>query len=221
MRLTVILSISLLAAFSAGADPLDTVFARIDAAAKSFKGMTADISDTEYTALVDEKDLQSGTMKLLRVKPDLTRLLVNLKGPGGSQIIALDGPEVRVYNPRTNVVDLYDFASRQGVMNQFLLLGFGATSAELKSTYDITFVGDEKIGAELTSHVKLVPKSPETRRTLKQADLWFAANGLVAQQKFLRTSGDYKLVTYSNLKTGALQEKDLELKQKGATIQKH
>ena len=70
--------------------------------------------------------------------------------------------------------------------------------------------------------MKLVPKSAATLQKLKQADLWFGTNGLVAQQKFLYPSGDYRLVTYSNMKVGAVPEKDLELKTpKGAVIQKH
>ena len=220
-RPTILLSVFLLTAVAAAADPLDAVFARIDAAAKTFKGMTADISDTQHTALVDENDVQTGTIKLLRVKPDVTRLLVNLKGSGGTRTIALDGQEAKTYNPKTNTLDVFPLASRQGLVNQVLLLGFGATSAELKANYDVSYGGAEKIGAQATSRIVLVPKSPEMRRDLKQAELWIGENGLAVQQKFLRTSGDYQLATYTNVKSGGLPERDLELKPKGAIIQKH
>jgi outer membrane lipoprotein-sorting protein len=61
---------------------------------------------------------------------------------------------------------------------------------------------------------------PKTKGSLKLAELWFGGNGLVVQQKFLETSGDYTLVTYSNMKPGPVSEKDLELKlPKGATVQ--
>ena len=56
---------------------------------------------------------------------------------------------------------------------------------------------------------------------VKQADLWIGPAGLVAQQKFLYPSGDYKLVTYSNMKLrSSLPDKDFELMPKGATVQK-
>jgi outer membrane lipoprotein-sorting protein len=222
MHAILILLFAGLAAPFPAADPLDAVFARIDAAAKTFKGVTADITDTEHHALVpDDDDISTGTIKLLRVNATLTRLLATLKGPGGNQTIAVNGPDVRVYTPATNTLNQFDFASRQGMVNQFLLLGFGATSAELKSAYTITWVGEEKISAAPTSHLRLIPKSADSLRTLKQADLWYGANGLVAQQKFLQVSGDYRLVTYSNMKLGAMPEKDLDLKPKGATVQKH
>jgi outer membrane lipoprotein-sorting protein len=205
-------------AFSDATDPLNAVFARIDAAAKSFKGMTADITNTQHTAVVDDNDVRTGTMKLLRVKPGLTRVLVELKG----QTVALNGHDVSAYNPTTKVEDVYNLANKQSLVNQFLLLGFGATSDELKSNYTITYAGDEKIGSQPTAHLKLIPKSTETLKALKQADLWFAENGLVVQQKFLYPSGDYKQVTYSNMKIGSILEKDLELKiPKDAIIQKH
>ncbi len=160
----------------AAADPLDAVFARIDAAAKTFKGMTADISNTQHTALVDSDDVQTGTMKLLRTKPGQTRVLIDWKGPKPRQM-ALDGHKGRLYNPKTNMVDEQNLSgsSKQGVINQFLLLGFGASSADLKSAYDVTFVGDEKVDGRQTSHLRLMAKSAETRQKLKQADLWFGA----------------------------------------------
>jgi outer membrane lipoprotein-sorting protein len=209
-----------LAAVSHAADPLTPVFDHIDAAAKTFKGLTADISNTQHYALVDTNEVSAGAMRLLRVKPGLTRLFVTLKDSGGIKTFAVNGNEGRSFNPKTNILDVYDLSTKQGLVDQFLLLGFGATSAELKSTYDVTYVGEEKIGAQMTSHLKLIPKSAETLRTLKQADLWFAPNGLVTQQKLLWASGDYKLVTYSNVKLGAPPEKELELNPKGATIQK-
>jgi len=202
------------------ADPLGAIFEHIDAAARNFKGMTADISNTEHHALApDDDDVSTGTMKVLRVKPGLTRLLIDFNG---ARSLSFDGREGKMYNRNTKIVDVKDLGDKQSLIDQFLLLGFGATSAELQSTYDITYVGEETVGGQLVSHLKLVPKSPETKRTLKQAELWFAANGLVAQQKLLWAGGDYRLVAYSRLKLGPMPEKDLELKlPKGVIVQKH
>lgn len=216
----VVFSIFALATISSGAEPLDAVFARIDAAAKTFKGITAAISNTQYTALVDDNEVQTGTIKLLRVKPDLTRALVDLKGPHGGQTFALNGNQALVYNPKTKIVAVHDIAKYHDAVNQYLLLGFGSTSAALMSAYDVIYVGEEKIGTQTASHLRLVPKAKDTLRSLKQADLWFGASGLAVQQKFLSPSGDYKLVTYSDMKVGPVPENELDLKPKGATFQK-
>jgi outer membrane lipoprotein-sorting protein len=216
-RLPVILTISLLTAGLAAADPLDTVFTRIDAAAKTFKGMAADISNTQHTALVDSDDVQAGTIKLLRTKTGQTRILIDWNG---TQMMAFDGHKGQLYTPKTKTVDEQNVA--EGVINQYLLLGFGAASADLKLAYDVTFIGDEKVDGRQTSHLRLVAKSSETKQKLKQADLWFGDKGLVVQQKFLRPSGDFQLLKYSNMTLGAVSEKDVELKlPKDVTIQKH
>lgn len=198
------------------ADPLEAVFARIDQAAKTFKGLTADLTNTEYTAVVDNKDVHTGTIKLLPVKDGTHVLLSRQDG----MVLSFDGHKGESYNPKTNVVDEKDFA--QGVVSQYLALGFGATSAQLKANYDIAYSGSELIGNQQTSHITLIPKSPEVRRDLKQAELWIGENGLAVQQKILRPDGDYQLYTYSHMTLGAMPENDLKIKlHSGATIQKH
>ena len=182
--------------------------------------MTADISQTDHNALVNDDSVRVGTIKLSRGKGGDTRMLVAFTQPA-AQMVSLDQKEVRIFNPRTNVMDIYALGNRQSLVNQFLLLGFGAGSAELKATYQVSYVGEEKIDGQPTSHLKLVPKSPDTLRSLKQADLWFADNGVVAQQKFVQPSGDYKLVTYKNLREhDSIPDRELELKPKGALVQR-
>jgi len=198
------------------AESLDAVFARIDQASKTFKGLTADITNTAYTAVVDTKDVQTGSIKLLPTKDGTHVLLSRQDG----MVLSFNGHKGREYNPKTNVVDEKDFA--QNVVNQYLQLGFGATSAQLKATYDIAYVGAEQIGNQQTSHITLIPKSPEMRRDMKQAELWIGENGLAVQQKIVRPDGDYQLYTYSHMTLGAMPEKDMEIKvPSGATIQKH
>ena len=85
IALVAVLSLS---ALSRAADPLSAVFDRIDAAAGTFKGMTADLSNTYYHSLVDETDVQTGTIKLLRVQADQFRVRVDLKGASGAQTLA-------------------------------------------------------------------------------------------------------------------------------------
>jgi outer membrane lipoprotein-sorting protein len=218
-RPTVFLSILAIGVSFAAADPLDMVFTRIDTAAKMFKSVSATISDTHHTAIVDADDTQLGTFKLEKAK-DGIRMRIQYEG---AQTIAYDPHAGRVYNPKTKVVDQYDLSKQQQEeATQFLALGFGASSAELKSAYDISYVGEEKIGDQTTSHLKLVPKAADLRKSIKQADLWYGQNGIVVQQKFLQPSGDYKLVKYSSMQLGNVTDKDVELSlPRGVTVQKH
>lgn len=216
-RPTVILTFLAWAALLAAADPLSAVFARIDAAARSFRGLTADITHVHHVDIVDDDDTQTGTIRLSRVSAEVTRVLADLQGPRSTVTYALNGKEALIYNPKTKVEEVRDIGKHQDDVKRYMLLGFGSTSAELRAAYEVSWVGEEKIGGAAASHLKLIPK---TRGSMKQAELWYGENGLVVQQKFLENSGDYTLVTYSNMKWGPVAEKDLELKlPKGAKIQ--
>ncbi|HVW07631.1 MAG TPA: hypothetical protein VHC90_03565 [Bryobacteraceae bacterium] len=208
-----------LAGLMHAADTPDVVFSRIDAAAKSFKGMTANLTDTEHTALVNSDDVNKGVVKYLRVKPNSVRALITWNEGGG---LEYNGKEGKIYNAKTKTVDVGNLSSRQNTVNEYLLLGFGATSEELKASYNVTYVGEENVAGQPTWHLRLIPKSPDNARTLKQADLWYGQNGIVVQQKLLSPSGDYRNFLYTDMKLGPMPEKDLELKlPKDVTIQKH
>jgi outer membrane lipoprotein-sorting protein len=210
----------LVAAPAQAADELATVFARIDEAAKTFKGVSADLVKVEHVAIVDDDTTQAGSIRLQRRSPTQTTFLLDLKDPGATTL-TFNGKEAKIFHPKINTVEVWEFVDSQGLANQYLLLGFGATSAELKANYDISFAGDETIDGQATSHIKLMPKSAETRKHLKQAELWIGTGGVVVRQKLIQPAGDYKLVTYSNMKLRPVADNELQLKlPKGVVVQK-
>jgi outer membrane lipoprotein-sorting protein len=196
------------------ADPLAEVFSRMDEAAAHFTGMTADLKKTVHIEIVDDNNIDTGTIKLRRTKKGDVRFLVEFQGPD-ARAAAYAGNEIDLFNPKTNTVSMVDVADKKSMIEQLMLLGFGATSAELKATYDVAFVGAEKLDGQATSHIRLTPKSKDMLNQLKEAELWISdAQGVPIQQKFRTTkAGDYNLFQYHNLKlTAALKDDDLRLK---------
>jgi outer membrane lipoprotein-sorting protein len=184
-----------------GAQSLNDVYLRLDKAAPAFKSMSADIQRVVHTAVINDDSKETGTIKLKRQKPHDTRMLIEFTTPDPKSV-ALADSTVSVYYPKIKTVQIYDVGDKRNLIDQFLLLGFGATGAELQEAYDVTWAGSENIAGQSTSHIQLTPKSKEVLMRLKKADLWISdANGLPARQKFLTSStGDYMVVTYSNLK---------------------
>jgi len=209
-----------LAGLMHAADSADAAFAHIDAAAKSFKGMTADLTDTEHNALVNQDEVNKALVKFLRVKAGSMRAVITWDdGSGG---LEYNGKEGKRYSAKTKTVDVVNLSGKQSTINKYVALGVGASSAELKAEFDVTYVGEENVGGKPTSHLKLVPKTHDPASSLKQADLWYASNGLVVQQKISHPSGDYQVMLYSNMKLGSIPEKEMELKlPKDVTVQKH
>jgi outer membrane lipoprotein-sorting protein len=196
------------------ADSLADAFAKMDASAAKFKGMTADLQRTDYTALAKDTSVATGDIKLRRVKEGEIHMLVTLTRPD-QEVVAFDGKQARIYFPKTNVEQVYDVAAKKDMVEQVMLLGFGATSPDLKAHYDVTFVGSEAIGGQPAAHLKLIPKSPDMLKNFRQVELWISDSlGVPLQQKFITsTNGDFHQFTYSNLKlTGSLSDKDLQLK---------
>jgi outer membrane lipoprotein-sorting protein len=212
---------------SSGADVPAAVAAKMDLTAQSLKSFSADMSEVDHTAIVNDDAKTGGVFRMRRVKPGDTRLLIDYKGVD-ARTISFEGGKVQIFYPKINTVQVYQVGDKRSLIDQFLLLGFGATIGELKGSYDVSWLGAEAITgvtpqAAPASHLKLIPKSAEVLRQIKQVDLWVnEASGLPVQQKFLTSnSGDYKLVTYSNEKQNpALSDKDLKLNlPKGAVIQ--
>jgi outer membrane lipoprotein-sorting protein len=224
IRLPAMRLLAVLAALSLPlmADPLADAFARLDKAAAGFKSMKANISQTVHTAIVNDDTTEIGSVKLKRPKPGDTRILMELTKPD-QKIVAVQGDQVKIYLPKAKTVQVYDLSNRHNAVQQGLLLGFGATSGEMKASYEISWVGAETLNGQAASHIQLIPRSKEVLQNMKQADLWLSnTGGYPVQQRVLTSgSGDYLQLTYSDVQINpSLSDKDLQLNPpKGVQIQ--
>ena len=186
---------------SATPDLLQETFARMDRAAVGFKGLSADLRKDSYTAVINDSTVDSGTIVMKRPKPHDTRMLFEVKDPGG-KAYAISGRKAEIYYPKEKRVEEYNLGSYKSMVDQFLLLGFGNTSKELLSSYTVTLGGPDTVANQMTTRLVLVPKSKEMLMHLSKVELWISdATGMPVQQKFdWPGSGDYMLATYSNMK---------------------
>ena len=178
--------------------PLDVVLARLDQSAINFKGLTADIRKMSHTDVVNVDDVDSGTIVVKRVKPHDIRIRIELTNP--QQIVTIGGGKVQVFKPKTNEAQEVELGKNRGVVDQFMLLGFGSNSGEIRDAYTVTLGGAESINGEKTSRIILVPKDPEILARVKKCELWISDKGWTVQQKFHTGGGDYVLSTYSGTK---------------------
>jgi outer membrane lipoprotein-sorting protein len=204
------------------AQSLEDVFARMDKTAQQFRSVAADLRRTVHTAVINDDSIETGTIKVKREKSKGTRMLIDFTEPD-PKTVAFDGEAVSIYLPKSKIVQVYDVGAKRSLIDQFLLLGFGATSAELKNTYDVSWAGNEKIDGQQTGHIRLIPKSKDVLQRLKKAELWMAdASGLPVRQRFVTSdAGDSMLVDYSNVKLNpALSDNSLKLTlPKGVQVQ--
>jgi len=197
--------------FPATTESLENVLERMDRAASSFKALSADVKSVQHTAVIDEDNADIGRMLLKRSKRDM-HMLVELTQPDPKSI-AIQGHKVEIYYPKRKTVEEYDIGERRELVNQFLLIGFGTSGKELSAAYHTKVLGRETVGGQASTHLELVPKSVEVLKNLKKLELWIPeSEGYPIQQKFYLAGGDYKLVTYTNVKVNpSLSDGDLKL----------
>jgi outer membrane lipoprotein-sorting protein len=182
-------------------DLLASTFAKMDAAAAGFKGLTTDVKKVSHTEFLKQDDTDSGTMAVKRSRPHELRALVNITAPDKKQV-ELNGHNVQIYYPKSNTVQIANLDKKTTTMvDQLLLLGFGGTSADMQGAYNVKLGGEETIDGQKTVRIVLTPKRPETLPDVINIELWLAdSTGMAVQQKFNEHAGDYVLAVYSNMK---------------------
>ena len=202
-----------LVAVTLQAETADSILARMDQAAPAFKGASADVSIVSFTAVLNDKTTQVGTMKMQRLKPGDTRAILDLSAGGDGQVIAFLGKKIRVYSPKGNFYQDYEVGDKSKEVNQLLLLGFGSSGKELRKSYNVTAVGEEKVAGTDTTKLLLVPTDPKVAQRFVKIEMWIPTGGVSpSKQKFYEPSGNSRETSYSNIVINPNFGKTLEYK---------
>ena len=185
---------------SAADSSLAATLARMDDAAAKFKGLQADMQKIAHTAVINEDTVEAGTIAVKRLKPYDIRVRIDFQSPNPRQV-AIAGVKGAMYYPGINTVQEYDLGKSRSLVEQFMLLGFGSNSKDLKSAYSIGLGGPDTVAGQKTTRLELIPKSQDVLDHLKRVDLWISDTmGIAVQQKLYEPGGDYLLTTYTNIK---------------------
>jgi outer membrane lipoprotein-sorting protein len=192
----------------AAAATLEEAMARLDKAATGFRGLTASIKKTSYTAIIKESSEEYGRMTLFRPKPKDLRMLVEFEKPE-IRAVAFQNRKIQIFYPKLMTVQEYDLGKQASLVDQFLLLGFGTSSKELNQSYDIKLTGEEVLPGGKADRLELVPKSEEARKSVKRIEIWISqADGTTVQQKVHQPSRDYVLISYTGIKLNPAMTED-------------
>jgi len=175
---------------------LDQVFAKMDETSKGFKSVEASLERTKVTLLVNDKDTATGKLFYSRAG-NQPRLKVEFAKP--DQILLVDKGKLQLYTPKLNEVKEASLGSHSNVVEQFMALGFGQSSEELKKNYKVTFAGEENVDGKKTAILDLTPNTPVGG--IKVIRMWMdEQKGTSVQVRATETGGDYTLFKYSNIK---------------------
>src|SRR5882724_5145291 len=78
---------------------LPEVLSKIDTAGPKFSGMTADVEKTDFTKVISDKTMESGTIVIRRPKPKELQVKIEFTKPE-QRFITLRGQKVEMYLPK-------------------------------------------------------------------------------------------------------------------------
>lgn len=182
---------------------LDYVLSMMDRSAEDFKSLTAAIEHVKYTAVVKDTSTEAGE---IFVRKD-SKMRIDFQSPDPRTIIR-NGDNLYIYTPKINRVEEYNIGKNRAMADQYLALGFGTRTDNLRKNYAVTLTGEEDLDGHKAAILELVPKSDDVRKQISRIEMWVdEASWLPVQQKFFEAgSGDYFISHYTkvmkNLKLG-------------------
>jgi outer membrane lipoprotein-sorting protein len=188
-----------LAATLVRADSLEDVLKRMDQAAATFRSMSANLHKTIRTEVLDDTEVNDGTIKMIKNGKDKFALLAKFEGRD-PLTLHVSGHTAEMYYPKANTVQIYDTSKTVKSVDQYLFVGWGTPLAELKKTYAIAPGGAETIDGVKATRIDLTPVSKEAKKIFNKIQLWFPDGKAYPMQEKIFTSDGYKLFQYSNAK---------------------
>jgi outer membrane lipoprotein-sorting protein len=195
---------------------LESTLRQLDNESRTFHSLTADMERTKVTVVVNDKSTESG--KIFVRRDDKMRIEITSPDP---KTILRSGNDLFLYNPKIKQVEEYDLGKHRALVDQFLLLGFGTSGADLQKGYLVTMLGEEEMEKRQVVKLELTPRSDEARKQVSKIHIWLDENTWLPdqQQVFETGSGDYFLIRFTNVVRNP-KLSDNEFKQhwpKGAT----
>lgn len=177
---------------------LAEVLSRMDDSAERLKTLSANLAYTKVTVVVDDKSTETGRILYRKSKPP--QILIEIQKPEPKAIL-FKKDKGEIFYPKINQIQEYDLSHHSGVLEQFLLLGFGTEAGELKKSYELKLVGEEELEGDTTVVLELTPRKESVAAQLTKIQLWISEESwLPVQQKFFQPGGDYFIAHYTAVK---------------------
>ena len=200
-----------------GNPALERILTQMDRTAVDFHTTEAKFVWNQYQKVVDETDIQKGNIYFRHANNE-TQMAAEITEPDQKYVLFTNG-KIQVYQPRIEQVTVYDSGKKRAEFEAFLVLGFGGGGHDMLKSFDIEYLGTEKVGGMDAAKLDLVPKSPKIRNTFQHILLWIdPARGISIQQQFFEPSGDYRLAKYSDIQVNQrISDSVFKLKTTGKT----
>jgi outer membrane lipoprotein-sorting protein len=182
---------------------LQKVISQLNTAAAKFVTAQADFSWDQFTAVVQQDEVQSGTIYFER-KKGATRMAAYLKQQNGQdapKTVTYDGGEVQYYEPTIKQLTIMKAGANRGQWESFLTLGFGGSGTDLEANWKVTVQGTENMNGVSVVKLDLVPIQQKVLDLFTHVTIWVdPVRGVSYKQVFYQPSGDTRTALYKNIR---------------------
>lgn len=200
---------------SAGQDPrLTKVLAQLDAAAAKFGSAQADFSWDQYTAVVQEHDVQTGTIAFSRTGKSTAMVAHVLKdnGQAAQKDVLYKDKKLVLYQPGIKQETIIDAGANSSQVESFATLGFGGSGKDLQANWNISYEGADTLEAAKVVELGLTPKNPGPNPLFTKIDIWVdPEHATSVKQVFTTPSGDNRTALYTKIVLNQVPESAFKL----------
>jgi outer membrane lipoprotein-sorting protein len=145
-------------------------------------------------------------------------MAADIMEPDKKYVLYTDG-KVQIYQPKIDQVTAYNAGKNKAAVESFLVLGFGGGGHDMLKSFEVKYLGSEKVAGVDAAKLDLTPKSDKVRNTFAHIVLWIdPARGVSVQQQLFEPSGDYRLAKYSDIQLNQkIPDQVFKLKTTGKT----
>ncbi|MBV9265792.1 MAG: outer membrane lipoprotein-sorting protein [Acidobacteriaceae bacterium] len=210
---TLLLAVCLFAYTSElSADTVESILARMDAAAPAFHALTANTRMDTFESILNDHTIENGQLQMQRNGKDV-RAIIAFTGANDARTISFQSKTILIYYPKLNAYTKVDVGNKGQLVNQLLLLGFGSSGKELSASYDIKLVGQDSVGGDPTTRLQLTPKDTQVLQTVSKVEIWIPSDAAYpVKQEFYQPNGNTQTATYTDIVLNPPMKGNLEFK---------
>ena len=188
-----------------GAGLVSSIFNKMERNRRDLKTLRAGISMEKYNAQIGDSDKRSGTVIYMPGAGRNSFVRVDWRSPV-QEILAVADGQYTLFSPRRKTAWVGSANSKNGKVSGVLGFGLDASSAQLKSAYDVQDVYNETLwGGVAATHMKLIPKAGAS---FKYSEIWVDSTGMPVQTKVVEKNGDATTVRLMDIQRNASVSKN-------------
>jgi hypothetical protein len=180
------------------------MLAQMDAASAGFHSAQANVQFDQYTNVVKDHDISSGTMFVERQGggESMSASVADAGSPNSAKVLNYSGGVLQMYSPSAKQVDVFKAGPNQAKYESFLTLGFGGSGKALAQDWEITDKGPETIDGVSTEKLDLVGKDEGVKKMFSHVTIWVDLKRDVSLKQifFQPNKVDSRTATYTNIR---------------------